>query len=77
MRFHRGLADGIRQLATQYPELPVVLCGGVFQNRVLVELVAETLEGKRADSLGTPGRVPANDGGLALGQLVVTQSQRR
>lgn len=77
MRFHRGLADCIRQLATQYPELPVVLCGGVFQNRVLVELVAETLEGKRADSLGTPGRVPANDGGLALGQLVVTQSQRR
>ncbi len=77
MRFHRSIADIIRRLAMQFPELPVVLCGGVFQNRVLVELVVAYLEGKRAGPLGIPNRIPPNDGGLALGQLVVAQSQRR
>lgn len=77
MRFHRAISDCIHQLAMQYPELPVVLSGGVFQNRILVELVAQSLEGKRTAPLGIPGRIPPNDGGLALGQLVVAQSQRK
>lgn len=70
MRFHRGLARGTTRLCQQFSTLPVVLGGGVFQNRCLVELLAEELKQKN-QSLGLPGRIPPNDGGLAAGQLAV------
>jgi hydrogenase maturation protein HypF len=70
MRFHRGLAATVALVCKMFAPLPVVLGGGVFQNRVLVELLAQEL----ADSsqpLGLPGLIPVNDGGLAAGQLAV------
>jgi hydrogenase maturation protein HypF len=72
MRFHRSLALAIAATCSHWPDMPVVLTGGVFQNRVLTELVAVEL-GSRA--LGLPGRIPPNDGGLAAGQLVIGVSQ--
>ena len=74
MRFHRGLAEGICQVCDRYAELPVVLTGGVFQNRVLVELVAERF-GASGQPLGLPGRIPPNDGGLAAGQLAIAMAR--
>ena len=70
MRFHRGLAQLIVELAGYYPSLPVVLGGGVFQNRVLVELISEHWP-DTGQELGLPGKIPPNDGGLAAGQLAV------
>jgi hydrogenase maturation protein HypF len=70
MRFHRSLARGIADMARPFAELPLVLCGGCFQNRVLTELVLEMLEG-HASSVATPGVIPTGDGGLAAGQLAV------
>jgi hydrogenase maturation protein HypF len=67
MRFHRSLAAGIAAVCRRR-ELPVVLSGGVFQNRLLVELLLEQLA-YPAGRLGLPGRIPPNDGGLAAGQL--------
>ena len=76
-RFHLGLADGISKMVNNLckkRELDkidtVVLSGGVFQNRVLFERVHQRLvtEGYRVLS---HSRVPANDGGIALGQAVV------
>ena len=70
MRFHRGLAAAIQSVCNRWPTLPVVLGGGVFQNRVLVELLADSWpSGSR--QLGLPGHIPPNDGGLAAGQLAV------
>ena len=69
-RFHAALADAIVRVAEVYRSLPVVLSGGVFQNCVLTEMVARQLAG-RAQSLGLPGVIPPNDGGLAAGQLGV------
>ena len=45
------------------------LTGGVFQNRLLAERALDLLEqdGLRAH---LPAKVPANDGGLAFGQLI-------
>jgi len=40
------------------------LSGGVFQNRVLLELILE----KIPDTI-VPNRVPPNDGSIALGQV--------
>ena len=69
MRFHRGLAAGIVRVCQQMPSLPVVLSGGVFQNRLLTELVRERLPERQP--LGLPGLLPPNDGGLAAGQLAI------
>ena len=48
----------------------VVLSGGVFQNVLLTQRVTDALERRRFEVL-THRLVPCNDGGLALGQVVV------
>ena len=70
MRFHRGLAQAIVNVAARYSDVPLVLAGGVFQNALLTELCARRL-GNRAAGLGLPGAIPPNDGGLAAGQLAI------
>lgn len=72
MRFHRSLASGIAQISSLHPELPVVLSGGVFQNKMLVELVNEKMSGRE---FAFPATIPASDGGLAAGQLAVACAQ--
>jgi hydrogenase maturation protein HypF len=74
MRFHRSLAHGIVAVCRHWDELPVVLSGGVFQNRILTELVAEMIDGK-SQPLGLPGIIPPNDGGLAAGQLAIAAAK--
>jgi hydrogenase maturation protein HypF len=69
-RFHAALADSIANVAEQQGSWPVVLGGGVFQNRLLTELIAERFA-DRSQRLGLPGVIPPNDGGLAAGQLAV------
>ncbi len=70
MRFHRGLARAIADVCGRFINLPIVLGGGVFQNRLLVELLVEHLQ-QHPLPLGLPGLIPPNDGGLAAGQLVI------
>ncbi|MGI2261013.1 carbamoyltransferase HypF [Shewanella sp. GXUN23E] len=66
--FHQALADLVTQRAAQYPDLPIVLTGGVFQNRLLLTLCRRQLRAA-GRTLLSPGLVPVNDGGVALGQL--------
>jgi hydrogenase maturation protein HypF len=69
-RFHDGLAAAVVDVATRVGLPRVVLTGGCFQNRVLLEGVVGQLEehGLRAY---WHQRVPTNDGGIALGQAAV------
>jgi hydrogenase maturation protein HypF len=76
-RFHLGLARAIVDMVCRCSEAQgkrvmstVALSGGVFQNRVLFEQVDRHLraEGYRVLS---HARVPANDGGLSLGQAMI------
>jgi hydrogenase maturation protein HypF len=76
MRFHRGFANAIFNFCRSYSSLPVVLGGGVFQNRVLVELLAERFA-QTDQPLGLPELIPPNDGGLAAGQLAIAASIAR
>lgn len=76
MKFHRSLARGIAALVVLYPGLPVLLTGGCFQNQLLTELAAESLEGS-SRLLGLPGMIPVGDGGLAAGQLAVAMARSR
>jgi hydrogenase maturation protein HypF len=73
-RFHAAVADGVVRMARRWPEHPVVLSGGCFQNRLLVESIARGLAAVR-QPLFTPGCIPPNDGGLAAGQLVAASMQ--
>lgn len=74
-RFHRGLAAVIVRMAQQEAErqelTTVALGGGVFQNKVLTELVLRGLEAAGLKAL-LPRQVPVNDGGLAWGQALIS-----
>jgi len=67
-RFHRSLAHMIVEVALRVGEPRVVLTGGCFQNRLLLELTVHALR----DAGFRPywhQRVPPNDGGISLGQI--------
>ena len=73
-RFHNGLAAAVLEVAEAVGEPRVALTGGVFQNRVLTERTADALTGAGMRPL-LHRRVPANDGGLSLGQVAVAAAQ--
>lgn len=70
VRFHHAVADLVVAVATASKTPTVALSGGVFQNVLLVELTGRALRAAGFRVL-THRRVPPNDGGIALGQLVV------
>jgi hydrogenase maturation protein HypF len=78
-RFHKGLALAVttmtkklaRRDSEQAPRFDTVaLSGGCFQNRILFQEVVRRLKNEGFNVL-THALVPANDGGLALGQAAV------
>jgi len=70
-RFHNALVEWIVEVAAQVKLRQVVFSGGVFQNRYLTERAAVVLE-SRGFTVFTHHRVPPNDGGIALGQAVMS-----
>jgi hydrogenase maturation protein HypF len=68
-RFHNSLAELVVAVARQAGERRVVLSGGCFQNKYLLERAVEALR-SAGFSPYWHQRVPPNDGGLALGQAV-------
>jgi hydrogenase maturation protein HypF len=72
--FHVALADGAAALAASAARAHGVrtigLSGGVFANRLLLRLLTDRLESAGLEVL-THQLVPANDGGLALGQVAI------
>jgi hydrogenase maturation protein HypF len=75
-RFHLGLAQAFagpaRQLVKEGRAKAVALSGGCFQNALLVEMVCACLTDL---PVLTHRSVPANDGGLALGQALIAAAQ--
>ena len=71
-RFHNTLVEMILAVARRVKEPRVVLTGGCFQNRYLLERAIQRLrdEGFRPY---WHQRVPPNDGGIALGQVAVAR----
>lgn len=73
-RFHNGLAQAARQVCARLRAesglTTVVLSGGVWQNMLLLE---RTVAALAADGFAVHvhRQVPANDGGLALGQALI------
>ena len=69
-RFHNALVNWIVEVAGKVGEKQIVLSGGVFQNRYLTERAAAVLESS-GYKVHMHQRVPPNDGGIALGQVVM------
>ena len=78
-RFHRGvarmIADVCSGLRGRGAADTVGLSGGVFQNALLLELATDALHDAGFEVL-VHQRVPANDGGLALGQAMLARAER-
>ena len=77
-RFHRTIAgatvDACATLAAAHATDVVVLSGGVFQSRLLLESVSSALSATGLRVL-VPERLPVNDGGIAYGQAAVAAAQ--
>jgi hydrogenase maturation protein HypF len=76
-RFHTAVAELIATLAVRCREQTgldvVALGGGVFQNTLLIADATQLLR-ERGFTVLRPRLLPPNDGGIALGQLVVGAS---
>jgi hydrogenase maturation protein HypF len=68
-KFHNALAESIVQVARRVGQKFVALSGGCFQNRYLTERSVRRLRAAGFRPYWHQ-RVPPNDGGLALGQIV-------
>ena len=73
-RFHNGVAQAVLEVCTSAREKHgldrVVLSGGVWQNMFLMRRTVDLLRGDNFEIL-IHRKVPANDGGLALGQAAI------
>jgi hydrogenase maturation protein HypF len=80
-KFHNTLAEMIARVVSSGvvngdAGVPVVLTGGCFQNRLLTELTVARLE---ADGVKVywHQRIPPNDGGISLGQVMAAARMLR
>jgi hydrogenase maturation protein HypF len=77
-RFHNALAaataGACHAAAEAHGVTTVVLSGGVFQNRRLLQQTASMLDDNGLRVL-TPSLLPPNDGGIAYGQLAVAAAR--
>lgn len=72
-KFHNTIISiifaGIKAMANHYKTNKVVVSGGVFQNRYILENLEKSIS--RSYDLYTPERIPCNDAGIAIGQLAI------
>ncbi len=77
-RFHNGVAELVKntclRLSDQHDLAEVALSGGVWQNMFLLRKTLALLE-KEGFTVYIHSQVPANDGGLALGQAAIAGYQ--
>jgi hydrogenase maturation protein HypF len=70
-RFHNSLACWAAIVVANHAPREVVVGGGCFQNRYLVEAVEREVRRRASRRVLGPGTIPPGDGGLAVGQLAI------
>jgi hydrogenase maturation protein HypF len=74
-KFHNALAEAIVAVAKRAGQNRAMLSGGCFQNRYLTERAVRRLQAEGFRPYWHQ-RVPPNDGGIALGQVVAALRQK-
>jgi hydrogenase maturation protein HypF len=78
-RFHNTVINiifaGVSRMSRATDIRKVVFSGGTFQNKYLLEGIENRLRGS-GYSVFSPAAIPANDGGIALGQLLIAAARR-
>lgn len=67
-RFMTSLCKIILEVSEKYKDLPIVMSGGVFQNRFLVKKMGQYFSQENR-TYYIQERTPVNDGSIALGQV--------
>jgi hydrogenase maturation protein HypF len=79
-RFHNTVISAIFEVAGRISEerglKKIILSGGMFQNKVILEKLAGRF-GRSGLEVFIHEKVPPNDGGIALGQLVIGSAWRK
>jgi hydrogenase maturation protein HypF len=75
-KFHNALVEAVVTVAKRVGQSCVVLSGGCFQNRYLTERTVKRLREEKFQPYWHQ-RVPTNDGGIALGQIVAAHRALR
>lgn len=68
-KFHNALVEAIVQVAQLVGQRRVVMTGGCFQNKFLLQRAVERLQ-QQGFRPYWHQRIPPNDGGIALGQVI-------
>ena len=68
-KFHNTLAAMVKAVAVDVGERNVILTGGCFQNRALLQQAIHILR-TAGFTPYWPQKYPPNDGGIAFGQIV-------
>ena len=71
-KFHNTLTQMILSIAKIADEEKIVLSGGCFQNALLLEKSVKLLE-KEGFNVYWHQRIPPNDGGISLGQVIASE----
>ena len=78
-KFHNTIIsiifDAVKSISKREKKVKVVLSGGVFQNKYLLEGTILLLK-KSGFMVYANEQVPANDGGIALGQIIIAGKRR-
>ncbi len=78
-KFHNTVVYAVFKVALQIRRETglnkIVLSGGTFQNKYIMERI-EPLLIKNKFKVFSHGRIPCNDGGVALGQLIIAAKKR-
>jgi len=75
-RFHNTMSEIIVEMAKRVGEKQVALSGGCFQNKYLTERTVRRLESEGFAPFWHQ-RIPANDGGISLGQIAALAGRER
>ena len=67
-KFINTLCQIILDISSSYSSLDVVLTGGVFQNKTLLELVSTKLKEENKNFYYSK-QIPLNDAGISVGQI--------
>jgi hydrogenase maturation protein HypF len=78
-KFHNTIAKVVADVSEKIRRdtliQKVVLSGGVFQNKYLLEKLTQLLTGRHFEVF-TNHMVPSNDGGVSLGQLLIASKMK-